>query len=69
MRKTSDRAVLKVLRRDGQWLVELEGEVMAQSTEKEVSQATANRLARRLLDEGRPCEVRVWGEFGYYGAV
>ncbi len=62
MRMLPDRAVLTVTRRDGVWLVELEGEAFGHSTDKEVARAAAHRHAREMLDRGRASEVRVSGE-------
>jgi hypothetical protein len=66
MRMTLDRAVLTVLRHEGAWAVELDGELFGQSRDREVSKAAANRRAREMQDAGRPCQVRVAGETGFY---
>lgn len=60
------RAVLTVSRIDGVWSVEQDGAVFGQSREKAVAQAAANRRAREMLDAGRPCQVRVTGEAGFW---
>jgi len=66
MRVNSDRAVLTVLRHEGLWAVEFDGEVFGQSSEQQVARAAANRRAREIQDAGRPCLVRVSGEAGYF---
>jgi hypothetical protein len=66
MRIVLDRAVLTVTRREGVWRVEAEGEPFGHSKEKEVAKAAAHRRAREMLDAGRPCEVRVSGEHGFW---
>lgn len=69
MRMMTDRAVLTVVRHEGSWAVELEGEFFGQSIDKEVAKAAANRRAREIQDGGRPCQVRVSGEHGYFDAA
>lgn len=69
MRTMTDRAVLTVVRHEGSWAVELEGEFFGQSIDKEVAKAAANRRAREIQDGGRPCQVRVSGEHGYFDAA
>ena len=66
MRMIIDRAVLTVRLHDGLWVVELDGEVFGQSFDKEVSKAAANKRARQVQDGGRPCQVRVSGEHGFF---
>jgi hypothetical protein len=66
MRMITDRAVLTVLRHDGIWAVELEGEMFGESRDREVAKAAANRRAREIHDSGRACQVRISGETGFY---
>ena len=66
MRTTMNRTVLTVTRTEGVWRVELEGQSFGHSAEKEVAQAAANRRAREMQDSGRPCQVRVFGETGFW---
>jgi hypothetical protein len=61
-----DRAVLTVTRSDGVWRVEHEGQSFGHSADKEVAKAAANRRVREMQDGGRPCQVRVWGETGFW---
>lgn len=68
MRISPDRAVLTVTRQDGVWRVEHEGETFGHSPDKEIAKAAANRHARQMLDGGRPCQVRVYGEHGFWAA-
>ncbi|HEX7885388.1 MAG TPA: hypothetical protein VF474_05380 [Phenylobacterium sp.] len=63
-----DRTVLTVSRLEGVWRVEYGGESFGHSPDKEVAKAAANRHARSMLDEGKPCQVRVQGELGYGAA-
>jgi hypothetical protein len=67
MRADLDRAVLTVMRHDGGWAVEHNGEHFGYTADKEVAKATAHKKARQLLDGGRACQVRVFGEHGFYG--
>jgi hypothetical protein len=68
MRAELDRAVLTVLRHDGGWAVEHDGEHFGQSADKEVAKASAHKRAREFQDAGRPCQVRVSGEHGFFVA-
>ena len=65
MRMVTDRAVLTVLRHEGAWAVELDGELFGRSRDQEGAKAAANRRVRELQDSGRACQVRVTGETGY----
>jgi len=58
---------LTVTRHDGLWCVEHEGQSFGHSPDKEIARAAANRHAREMLDGGRACEVRVFGETGFKG--
>jgi hypothetical protein len=69
MRVESDRAVFTVVRHDGVWAVEYEGEHFGHSPDKEVAKAAANKRMRQLQDSGRACQVRVFGEHGFYQPV
>jgi hypothetical protein len=69
MRTLVDRAVLTVARHEGVWSVELDGERFGHSPDKEEAKAAANRHARQIQDEGRPCQVRVSGEHGFFDAA
>lgn len=68
MKMCMERAVLTVRRHQGAWAVELDGELFGHSPEREVARAAANRRAREMQDSGRPCQVRVSGETGFYAA-
>jgi hypothetical protein len=65
MRTLLDRAVLLVTRHDGVWCVEHEGRSFGHSRDKEIARAAASRCAREMMDSGRPCQVRVFGEHGW----
>ena len=69
MRDVIERAVFTVIRHDGQWAVEHEGEYFGHSTDKDVAKAFAHKRARVAQDSGRPCQVRVHGELGFYAAT
>lgn len=69
MRDAMDRAVFTVIRHDGVWAVEHDGEYFGHSPDKEVAKAHANKRARAVQDAGRPCQVRIQGEQGFYGAL
>jgi hypothetical protein len=64
MRMTPDRAVLTVNKQAGVWCVEHEGEHFGHSPDKDEANAAAHRRAREMLDRGKPCQVRVYGETG-----
>jgi hypothetical protein len=67
MRTDPNRVVLSVVRHAGGWAVELEGEHFGHSAEKEIAKAYAHKRARQMLDVGRPCQVRIYGEHGFFG--
>ena len=69
MRTILERAVFTVSRHDGLWAVEHDGEVFGHSEDKEVAKAAANKRAREAQDGGRPCQVRVSGEHGFFATA
>jgi hypothetical protein len=44
----------------------VDGDHFGHSPDKEIAKAAANKQARKLQDEGRPCQVRVSGEQGFF---
>lgn len=66
MRMIPNRAVLAVVRLEGRWAVQLDGELFGESPDKEIAKAAANRRAREVQDSGRACQVLVSGEAGFY---
>ena len=46
--------------------MEHEGIFSDHTSEKEEAKAAANKRARALQDQGRPCQVRVSGEHGFF---
>jgi Uncharacterized protein conserved in bacteria (DUF2188) len=64
--KGLDRLTFTVARHDGRWAVEHGGEFSDHSSDKEVAKAAANKRARASQDAGRPCQVLVHGEHGFY---
>jgi len=69
MKMVPDRAVLTVMRHEGLWRVEHEGEYFGHSTDKEIAKAAAHRHARSLQDGGKACQVKVFGEHGFWAAA
>jgi len=66
-RAQRERVVLAVRPHDDGWAVEQEGRWFDQSQTREEAKAAANKHARQLFDDGRPCQVVVQGETGYFG--
>lgn len=66
MQTNPARAVLTVVRHEGEWAVELDGELFGRSRDREISKAAAHRRAREMQDAGRPCQVCVRGETGFF---
>jgi hypothetical protein len=66
VRAANDRETLTVARHEGRWAVEHQGVFSDHTPDREEAKAAANKRARALLDAGRPCQVRVTGEHGYY---
>ena len=69
MKMVQDRAVLTVTRRDGVWQVEHAGDRFGHSADKEIAKAAAHRRARQMQDGGQACQVRVYGEHGFWSAT
>ena len=69
MKIGQDRAVLTVIRHEGVWVVEHEGDLFGHSPDKEIAKATANKKARQMQDGGRACLVRISGEHGFFATV
>ncbi|HEV2533690.1 hypothetical protein [Phenylobacterium sp.] len=69
MRMVPDRAVLTVVRHNGQWAVEYDGDHFGHSPDQQVAKAAANRRVREMQDTGRPCQVRVSGENGFWAVA
>ena len=63
-----DREVFTVAPYKDGWAVEHNGEFTAAATSKEEARAAAHRAARASHDAGKPCQVTVRGESGYFGA-
>ncbi len=68
MRADVDRAVFTVMRLEGGWAVEYGDERFGHSPDKEVARAFAYKRARQLQDGGQPCQIKVIGESGFFGA-
>jgi hypothetical protein len=66
MQKILDRAVFTVTRDRELWAVEHLGEHFDHALDKSEAKASANKRARQAQDSGRPCQVRVAGETGYF---
>ena len=67
MRNEIPRTIFTVLRRDGGWLVEHEGEDFGHSTDREITRAFAYKRAQELSQSGKACQVLVSGEHGAFG--
>lgn len=62
------REIFAVIRHEGGWAVEHDGELFDHAHDKEECKAAANKRARAAIEEGRPCQVRVAGEHGFAAA-
>ena len=60
--------IFSVIRNDGAWAVEHEGELTNRSRDKAEANAAASKLARAAISQGRMVQIRVEGESGYYVA-
>ncbi len=58
--------IFRVVHHDGAWSVEHEGRYSSRSADKAVAVASATKLARAAIGEGRPTQVRIEGETGYF---
>jgi hypothetical protein len=67
MRTDVARSIFTICRRGDTWVVEHDGEDFGHSPDKEVAKASAHKRARALQAGGRTCEVRVFGEHGFFG--
>lgn len=65
-RSAMERTVLTVSPHEGGWAVEQDGLYSDQSGNKEEAKAAATKQARRLIDAGKPCQVIVAGDVGYF---
>jgi hypothetical protein len=66
VRSVIERSVFTVARLNGRWAVEHAGEFFDHSADKEEVKAAAHKRARAASDAGRPCQVRINGEHGFY---
>jgi hypothetical protein len=60
--------IFSVIRNDGAWVVEHEGEQTNRSRDKAEANAAASKLARAAISRGRMVQIRVEGESGYFVA-
>jgi hypothetical protein len=67
VRAESDRAVFTVTKHNGLWAVEHCGDYFGHSPDKEIAKAEAAKRMRQVHDGGRPCQIRVSGETGFFG--
>jgi hypothetical protein len=58
--------IFRVVQHDGAWSVEHEGSFSNRSRDKAVAIASATKLARAAIVVGRPVQVRIEGETGYF---
>ena len=68
-RDNADRSIFTVSRHEGSWAVEHNGEYFDHCADKEEAKASANKRARAAQDAGRPCQVRVTGEHGFFASA
>jgi hypothetical protein len=66
IRDSAQRAIFTVAKHEGGWAVEHAGEFFDHTIDKEEAKAAANKRARAAQDAGRPCQVRVSGEHGFF---
>ena len=67
MQREPNRTILRVMRHEGGWAVEEDGQFFGHSYDREVAKAHASKRARELHDVHRGCQVRMNGEAGYIG--
>lgn len=58
--------IFRIVQHDGAWSVEHNGHYSNHSSDKADVIAAASRLARAASGEGRPSQVRIEGESGYF---
>ena len=58
--------IFRVIHQDGAWSVEHEGHLSNRSADKATVIASATKLARAAANDGRPVQIRVDGETGYF---
>ncbi len=58
--------IFRIVQHDGAWSVEHEGRYSNRSQDKAEVMASASKLARAAAGSGRPAQVRVEGEAGYF---
>ncbi len=62
----SQPLIFRVVQHDGAWSVEHQGHYSSRSPDKAVAVASATKLARAAITVGRPAQVRIEGETGYF---
>lgn len=58
--------IFRVVRYEGAWSVEHDGRYSGRSADKAEAVASASKLARAALTVGRPAQVRIEGQTGYF---
>ena len=58
--------IFKIVKHDGAWAVEHEGRISNRARDKAEVIASATKLARAAVGQGRVVQVRVEGETGYF---
>lgn len=58
--------IFRIVRHDGAWAVEHEGRFSNRARDKAEVVASATKLARAAIGQGRIVQVRVEGEAGYF---
>jgi hypothetical protein len=62
------RAIFTVTPHLAGWAVEHDGEFLDPCVTKEEARAAATRLARACMDAGRPSQINIAGERGFFAA-
>ncbi len=58
--------IFRIVQHDGAWSVEHDGHYSNHSPDKDAVIAAASRIARAATGNGRPAQVRIDGETGYF---
>jgi hypothetical protein len=64
--KKMSALIFRIVKHDGAWAVEHEGRLSNRARDKDEVIASATKLARAAVGQGRVVQVRVEGETGYF---
>lgn len=62
------RAIFTITPHESGWAIEHDGEILDPCRTIEEARAAASRRARACQDVGRPCQINVKGERGFFAA-